>query len=204
VTDLPELAYRIDAFDRIVAVDPGWVSFAQANGGVSLLPPGIIGRSLWSWIADPTTTQVYRDLIAKVRRGAGPVRFNFRCDAPRMRRLLQMRIAARADDVTFETRLLEGQPRGGVDMLEAAAHRGDAHLVICGWCMRVPVEGEWLEIEDAISVLQLFDTATLPRLSHGMCPTCVAAMEATIDNLHAAHEEPATLGALPSYGAAGS
>lgn len=197
MTERPDLAYRIDAFDRIVAVDPGWVTFARANGGVSLLPPGIIGRSLWRWIADPTTTQVYRDVIAKVRRGAGPVRFNLRCDAPGARRLLEMRIEGRSDEVSFETRLLERQPRIDVDLMDADAPRGDSHLVICGWCMRLPVDGEWLEIEDAISILQLFDTATLPQLSHGMCPKCVAAMEETLSSLDGEDASPATLGPLP-------
>ena len=198
MTDSRGVSYRIDAFDRITGVDPGWVAFARANAGESLLPPGIIGRSLWNWIADPTTTQVYRDIIARVRHGAGPVRFNFRCDAPSLRRLLQMRIAVSADEVTFETRLLDAQLRAGVCLIDAEARRSDAHIVICGWCMRLPVDGDWLEIEDAISVLQLFDAAMMPRLSHDMCPRCVTTMEETLTSPDANDALPATLGALPA------
>jgi hypothetical protein len=194
-----EVAYRIDSADRIATVSDGWVSFAQANSGERLLPPGILGTSLWPWIVDPTTRQVYRNLLSRVRKGAGIVRFQFRCDAPDQRRLLKMQIAAAAgDEVDFQTSLLRNQPRAEVGLMDPATIRSDALLTICGWCMRVPVgTGAWLEIEDAIPALRLFEASALPQLSHGMCPVCYDTMMTTLDDPEISASGQVTVGALP-------
>ena len=178
-----DVAYRIDSTDCITSVSEGWNSFATANGGESLLPPGILGTSLWPWIVDPTTHQVYRSLLTRVRKGAGPVRFQFRCDGPDRRRLLQMQISvAPGDSVDFQTTLLRNQTRAEVGLMDPTTLRSDALLTICAWCMRLPVSGEWLEIEQAVSALGLFEASTMPRLSHGMCPTCYNSMLPAIDD----------------------
>jgi hypothetical protein len=58
-------------------------------------------------------------------------------------------------------------------------------------------DGNWLEIEAAIGALGLFETTTVPTLSHGMCPNChVTMMEALeLDELRG--EDSVTLGELP-------
>jgi hypothetical protein len=47
--------------------------------------------------------------------------------------------------------------------------------------MRVQANGSWIEIEDAIADLHLFETPRVPALSHGMCPTCYNVMMASFD-----------------------
>ncbi|MEO8257680.1 MAG: hypothetical protein ABI868_10095 [Acidobacteriota bacterium] len=80
-----DVAYTLDASDTIIAVNDAWIAFAAANDGVPLLPPAILGRSLWDFIADHTTILLYRRLFERVRAGVGPVRVTFRCDAPARR-----------------------------------------------------------------------------------------------------------------------
>jgi hypothetical protein len=192
------VAYRIDSTDCITTVSEGWVSFAMANGGKRLLPPGILGTSLWPWIVDPTTRQVYRSLLTRVRKGADAVRFQFRCDGPDRRRLLQMQITvAASDDVDFQTTILRNQPRAEVGLMDPATLRSDALLTICGWCMRVPVSGKWLEIEEAVSALGLLEASTMPHLSHGMCPACYNTMLTAIDDPELSGSGQVTVGALP-------
>jgi len=191
------VTYRIDSTDRITTVSEGWISFAKANGGERLLPPGIVGTSLWPWIVDPPTRQVYRSLLTRVRKGAGAIRFRFRCDGPDRRRLLQMQIAVTASDhVDFQTTMVRDQPRAEVGLMDAATLRSDALLTICGWCMRVPVTGKWSEIEEAVAALGLLEAAVMPRLSHGMCPACYNTMLTAIDDSQLSASEPVTVGAL--------
>ncbi len=76
----------MSASDTIIAVNDKWTAFAAAHDGGALLPPTILGRSLWDFIADRTTILIYRRLFERIRAGAGPVRFGFRCDAPALRR----------------------------------------------------------------------------------------------------------------------
>ena len=111
-----EITYQIDGDDRICVVGAAWVAFATENNGDHLLPPFILGRELWASISDSTTREVYRGVVSRVRRGVAPVRFQFRCDSPGMRRLLEMHIlATAANGVEFRTTLLHRQPRVEVE-----------------------------------------------------------------------------------------
>lgn len=196
-TDL--VAYRIDDNDRIVFVDAGFAAFAHLNGAEELVPPQLTGDSLWRWISDPATVQMYTALLARVRAGIGPVRFSFRCDTPVSRRLLEMNIrAGAAGEVVFETRLLRSRSRAPLRLLDAAVTRSDALLTICGWCLRIPdASGAWMELEDAVAALHLFESAELPQLSHGMCPACYESMRAALDDADLAASGEIRLGELP-------
>jgi hypothetical protein len=73
VVDWPVIAYRIDAADRFASVNKAWAEAAAGDGRPELLPPGILGRSLWEAIGDPAAHQLYGALVGRVRAGAGPV-----------------------------------------------------------------------------------------------------------------------------------
>jgi len=192
------VAYRIDQSDNFVAVNEAWCAFASANDGERLLPPAILGTVLWHWIGDATTRELYRSALKRVRAGTGTVRFSFRCDSPSARRLLQMQIAGAPDGaVDFETKALVIQPRSSVLLLSAHAPRSAALLTMCSWCARIPDgTGRWLEVEDAIEALRLFETHTVPQLTHGICPSCAASMEAVIDDSESAASGTVSMGAL--------
>lgn len=181
-TGSPDISYCIDAEDCMTAVSDGWIEFAKANNGRLLLPPEILGTVLWDWIADAQTRHVYRTVLQRARASAKIVRFKFRCDSPTERRLLQMEIVPRVDgEVAFQTSLISSQLRESVGLLDTQAIRSEALLKICGWCMRVQSNDSWIEIEDAISDLRLFEAPRLPNLSHGMCPACYETMLASLD-----------------------
>lgn len=56
--------------------------------------------------------------------------------------------------------------------------RTDAMLIMCGWCKKVALpDDRWVEVEEAVKVLQLFDAPRLPRISHGICRECLDAFE---------------------------
>ncbi|MEO8200403.1 MAG: hypothetical protein ABI679_07780 [Gemmatimonadota bacterium] len=199
VSSTPDISYRIDSADRIISVNAGWTSFARANRGEHLLPEAVIGRPLWHWIADPATCQIYRALIEQVRQGGGPVRFQFRCDAPGIRRLLRMKVVHRGEgEIGFDTTLLRSQRRRAVPVLDPESERSRGLLTICGWCMRLPVPGgSWLEIEIAIPRLHIFEGPTPPRLTHGICPACSEAMVKMLDDPRLAASGLVIVGTLP-------
>jgi hypothetical protein len=45
-------------------------------------------------------------------------------------------------------------------------------LTMCGWCDRFLVDGEWVEVEEAVARLGLFELPKLPSIDHGVCPDC--------------------------------
>lgn len=191
-----EISYDINAADDIEAVSDSWSAFARENRGEHLLPPPVLGRSLWDSITDVTTRGIYAALLERVRRGLGPVHFQFRCDAPTMRRLLDMRMTLKeAGSVVFRTAPVTLEPRPAVAMPDA---RGSGPIqVSCAWCARLRVaEREWLEVEAAMRVLDPFGHGPMPRLSHGICPDCFAAMEREVAGEVPRDGPVTTLGAL--------
>jgi hypothetical protein len=168
-----DLRYVIDARDRLVEVGPGWDAFAEANGAPELVAEKVVGRPLPSFVDDSTTRALYAHLLDRIRTDGRPVCVWLRCDAPTVRRCLELTMS-RLDrgHVEFYSRLVREEARPAVDLLDCQVARSSECLTICAWCKRVPTPGGWREIEDAVAALRLFEQAALPVLSHGMCPEC--------------------------------
>lgn len=178
-----EMEYRIDSEDRIVSVNSAWEEFARRNHGAHLLPPAILGSRLWDSIREPTTRNIYRNLVSRIRKGSGPAEFLFRCDSPGVRRLLAMRVAPAVDGlVSFSVRTIAEEEREEVLLLDPTMRRKKDLVAICSWCLRLAVgDQEWIEIEDAVSRLGIFENPELPRLSHGgICPRCRSGVEGAL------------------------
>ena len=140
--------YWIDSTDQLTHVNAAWSAFADANEGRAVHPDQVIGRSLWDFLTDRTTKQLYQDMVRRVRRGGLPIRFQFRCDAPACKRLLAMEIA-----------------RDGIDGVQFKVNR--------------------ILEEQRPSVLppaRFANAPKAPRLTHGMCPMCFAALVGILDD----------------------
>ncbi len=148
----------------------------RANAGAPLSSPDIPGRSLWDFVRDVDTQHIYRLLHRRVRGTGAPVRLRFRCDAPAVRRLLELEISEGAEDdgrLAYHVRIMREQARTSVRLLEPHPTRSNEFVTVCSWCNRVaaPAEG-WLEVEQAVAALGLFDDVQPPQLTHGICGVC--------------------------------
>lgn len=115
-------------------------------------------------------------LIRRLRDRGGAVELPFRCDAPGLRREMNIRIAAGSTGraVMFRTSLRSEEARKPQRLLDPQAERDEETLEMCGWCDRFRVAGEWVEVEVAAARLELFRRDRLPRISHGICAQCDA------------------------------
>jgi hypothetical protein len=158
--------YYLNQTDELVFVDDNWLLSALANDSPELAPEHILRRPLWGFIADMVTRELYRNMLARVRNGH-PVQFLFRCDAPDRRRLLQMRILFRDDQlVEFQTKQRRTEMRPFVTLLARGTARSTDLLRMCGWCNQICLEDkQWVEVEEAIAQLNLFEQAL--TYSHG-------------------------------------
>jgi hypothetical protein len=169
-----DLLYHLNAWDEISSVNEEWLSFARANDGEPLLPPGILGRPLWDFIGDLETEHIYRLLHRRVRTQGAPVGLSFRCDGPERRRLLELSISAGPDQgLIYRVRTVRQEDRKPVPLLDPHGPRTERFVTICGWCKRVaaPPRG-WLEVEEAVAALSLFAEPHPPQLTHGICEEC--------------------------------
>lgn len=109
-----------------------------------------MGRSLWEFVGDVTTRQVYRDLLARVR-GGRTVSFPYRCDSPSLRRFMRMTMMPGAgNSVAFEGVTLRAEPRVLPMSTGPADPPIDALVRMCSWCKRVAMVGEWVELQLAV------------------------------------------------------
>lgn len=172
------VTYAVDADDRVVYVNHDWQTFGRANGAPdSLLGEAVLGRSLWEFIHDAETRHLHTVLLGKVRRSAAPLfGLPFRCDAPHLRRYMRMDLIARGQgEVEYRCSIERVEQRPAIASITAPD--GAEFLRMCSWCKKVHAGStSWLEIEDAIAALGLFDAAALPAISHTMCDACLAAL----------------------------
>ena len=167
------LTYSIDAEDRICAVNDAWRGFALANEGGADLADRVVGTQLWSLVSTDSVSAIYRQLVARARKGQ-LVQFYYRCDAPTLRRTFKMRMeAGPRGAVQFMSELISVETRPVVSLLERSSERNAQYVCVCAWCQRVEVSpGEWVAVEEAVNRLGLLNSLRLPALTHGMCATC--------------------------------
>lgn len=191
--------YEIDAGDALVSVNPAWSSSAATGNLPGLAGPSVIGKSLWQFVSDRATRQIYRIMLERVRATQRPVAFLFRCDTPELQRLLRMRIGPAPDGVVrFEVHPVAERSRPPVPLLDPGAARSNTIIRMCSWCKRLPLpDGRWVEVEEAVHHLDLLDSPVLPTISHGMCPDCYRAVMQALENDSLGDEPPLGLGALP-------
>jgi hypothetical protein len=167
--------YRIDGNGIIAQVGDSWRRFADENfGGPSCDPANVIGSSLLDIIHDTETRHLYETLFHWVRERGRPTTIPFRCDSPDRRRFLELEIVPLSNDaIEFRSRVIRTERREPVDLLNNKRECSDELVRICSMCKKIAVsETEWREVESAIAALKLFEKERMPRLSHGLCPTC--------------------------------
>ena len=183
----PTIRYWIDAQDRVIRVNDEWARFAAENDGGPVGPAAdIVGRELWSFIDDQTLSNLYREMVLIARSGR-PISFDFRCDAPRFRRVFQMRISGgTGEDVEFASTLKSEVAREAVPLLDCRQPRNEQYVRMCSWCQRVQANGRWVPVEEAVAELGLMSSPTIPAITHGICEDCRTRMMVEISALRLA------------------
>ncbi|MEO7272449.1 MAG: hypothetical protein ABIX28_00805 [Vicinamibacterales bacterium] len=175
------VTYRIDREDRLIEVCENWRAFALENGGPMPHVDPLLGHTLWNFIADPATVHLYQLMVARIRGGGAAVRFQFRCDSPERRRLMSMEMFGEEEgSVTFRATPIYEEARSRVPAPARLA--GAPLLPVCGWCSRFRLaDDEWVEPEAAVAALGIFQSSSVPEVTHGMCPDCYVAIMKALD-----------------------
>ncbi len=176
-------SYLVDRDCLIVSVDSNFKTFALENEAPELAQHSLIGKSLFAFLCDSNTEELYRQLIERVRSEGRPVKVPFRCDSPTERRYMELRISPGENGLLqFCSSMKRIEPRESVALLEPDSPRSDEVLLQCSWCKKVDVGGDWLEVEAAVNRLELFNRSLLPELSHGICASCKSRVMADLDD----------------------
>ena len=172
--------YATDADGCLVFVDEAWCDFARANDAPQYaVPAALYGRPLLAFISESTTKHVYSVLMQRVIEERKVIRVPFRCDAPALRRWMELTMTARDDGgVDFVGRQLRAEPRRPPLAFHRPPHPSALMLRMCSWCKNVELPaGRWDTVEEAVRVLGLFGERGVPDITHGICPPCQALFE---------------------------
>ena len=178
--------YRLDSSDCITFVNSEWLSFAEQNKAPEI-SQSIIGKSVWCYLAGKEVRHLYELIFDAVRNRNKEIVIPFRCDSPTSRRYMELKVSPRVDkNLSLAAHILQEEARPYVALLDSGEHSDkrntENYLKICSWCKRLNLKTErWVEVEQAIRELELFEEASLPGLTHGICPDCVASIRCEIE-----------------------
>ncbi|SMC21686.1 hypothetical protein SAMN02746041_01258 [Desulfacinum hydrothermale DSM 13146] len=167
--------YSINQDDIIVNYSRNFPSFARDNDWFSdVEPEAVNGHSIFEFISGWETRHLYEILFAHCRKGRylGPI--PFRCDSPSERRLLELHLQPLPDGhIDIMTRLVRTERRDPAPILRSDIPRSEKFIRICSMCKKIAVsDTEWVEIEEALTRLKIFEEERCPQLTHGLCPSC--------------------------------
>ena len=167
--------YRIDLDDRISFVNDDWIAFGIENGMNELSIKGVIGKSLWDYITDPTIKHLYENLFNTIRAKKNRPKIPYRCDSPNCRRFMQMELLPFEDGtIQIVNEISKQEFRSPVGLLDQFVERSNDSLAICSVCKKVRLrENTWYEIEESIAILGVTNIGPFPQLTHGICDGCL-------------------------------
>lgn len=162
------VGYLLDADDRIISVNGGWMKFANANGASHLTPHAVCGQVLWNFIGSSSIVHLHRVLVNQVRATRQPVECLTRCDSPTVRRTLRLTIRpAGGQRVAFHNVVEREDPV----ITRPGAREHEPLVLQCSLCFRFNLRQQWVELEE-FAASGIF--ARFPRLlsAYGICPNC--------------------------------
>jgi hypothetical protein len=163
--------YTLDVHDGIVGVGGDWDAFAVENGAPQLRAPAPIGRPFRDFVHGLELREALRLLFQSARRRGARCRLPFRCDAPDLRRHMEMDLEPGPEgELTIRCRALSLEARPRLPLPTPGAPRLE---VACAWCLKMRLGSAWVEPEEALRANGLLEGAPF-SLSHGICPPCAA------------------------------
>jgi len=188
---LDGVSYLVDVDGVILAVsESAWNGFAAANGAPALTAAAMIGRNILDDTCGEAVRGYYRARHLAVLNGPTPwVAFEYRCDAPDIRRSMRMsisRLIAPGQPVRllYQSQLLSAAARPWMSVFEperiVELIRGESALPIqpmCSVCQKLSwvatgQQTAWIEAD----VYYRQGGEAEVRISHGVCPECLAAV----------------------------
>jgi len=169
-----EFIYSINENHRIDYVNDAWLEFASENGATRLTKDDVLNKSIWSFIAGRDTEQIFDLLFKKLKSNKARIAVPFRCDSPDCRRFMMLEMYSPDErNIQFKSWVVKEEKRPAVELLNFREEKSDRILRMCSWCKKIDAGDErWVEVEDAVEELNLFDEAPLPQFTHTICPPC--------------------------------
>lgn len=178
------VVYHIDADNRIVYVNDEWDAFAAENQAENLSGREVLNFKIWKYIQGDEVKHVLNEIFKKVRETSKCLSFEYRCDSPELKRLLNMKVSLiEGGLVSIENTVREIESRKPVCVQKIT--RDSSFVKMCSWCKRMKTD-QWVELEEGIGSMGYLTEETVPKITHTICPECKVTI---MEKLAEAHKE---------------
>lgn len=142
------LQYTINSIGIIVELRHAWIALG-GNLEVGNLRAAI-GTKLLDHVTGDETQHFVAGLLGKARASDAPFRLRYRCDAPNLKRFMEMTLSGESEGaVRIAHRVVRMEALNPAIKFEAAI---GVSSVRCSMCNRVRHHGVWREAEDAMAL----------------------------------------------------
>lgn len=174
-TESWQIEYLLDERDQIISTGGDWDAFASQNDAPELREGKLVGRPLLDFVSGRVTRSYIQVLIEQVRKTGQSIAIDYRCDAPEVRRFMQMKVSPSLNNgIRFQSRVLRIEPRETPVTFYRPAERIRGCYNRCSMCNRIKVAEDWGEAE---SLLSRQDLQKGVAVIYGICPGCNASFQ---------------------------
>ncbi len=185
------LCYLVTFEGKILAIgSPNWDAAMEMCNAAHLRADLLLGANIFAYVAGEEVAATYRDWMRALQTGREPqITFEYRCDAPALKREMRMTMTAvvdggRPSSVLFQSLVLSETERPPINLFDAAHMKRQMEsdlalplVTLCSYCHSVKVRaanGDWVSAE---AYYQKGGSDQV-RISHGVCPKCFRAFRA--------------------------
>lgn len=131
---------------------------------------GILGRGYFEFSNDEMLKRLLSKIFDKVRTLNKPFTTTYRCDDEVDLRIFKLTIEPMGNGfIKLKHELFKKEPR--IKALDFS-QRSDIIYRMCAWCDKIFYNDQYIELDDAINKMKIFEHNFLPLFTHGICNDC--------------------------------
>ncbi len=152
-----DIVYYLDGNNVIIRVE-------------NIDPLGLIGRGYFEFSNDEMLRQLLSKIFDRVRKFNKTFKTTYRCDDEENIRIFELVIEPLGKNILKLThKLFKKEPRPhSLDFTQ----RSDLIYRMCAWCDKIFYNDRYIELDEAVNKMKIFEHNFLPRFSHGICNDC--------------------------------
>jgi len=169
-----DIEYIIDEHDLMTWVNEAWDDFALCNDAPNLLSAQVLGRD-WREFVQGDTNRMYMEAMLSAARILGKrIGQSYRCDSPSDKRYVKLTVEPQEKGhIKFRHHTTKVVPQKYIVnfVVPKTPVKGGKVAFRCSMCNRVKLQGQWMEVEDAVDS-KLIAAGSTVSVYYAICPSC--------------------------------
>lgn len=153
--------YILDKYNNIIEAEN-----TEAN---------IIGSNYFDFSYDEILINILKDIFEKVRTKQKIFSTSYRCDNDNYVRYFDLNIIPLKGNQIKLEHILTKQIKRKTNLKNFK--QSSKTYKMCAWCNKILYKNNYIEMEDAINEIKIFNDEGIPNFTHGICDSCKLKLE---------------------------